>query len=291
VSTVSTLLRRTSLPRALDEFALTTVLLFIAVTVIRWLRDPGSPLFIADFGIAIAVIGAISGAVLTALILTPLGKRSGGHMNPAVTVILWLMKAFPRRDVLPYAFAQLLGSAAGAGLARLAWGPVVSLDSVQFGAIKPAPSWEPLSVFLAEAGAMAAIALVVGFFVVHSRYARLVPYAIGLSVGVVIALLGPLSGGCINPARQLGPAVLSGQTTDLWIYLVAPVLGAALGSWLHLFHVRWLHTRRHTVRPNRGHRAPRHALAASVYDADVLARPAEVCTVDAEPSLAGESPT
>ncbi|WP_442972575.1 aquaporin [Rhodococcus sp. JS3073] len=53
---------------------------------------------------------------------------------------------------------------------------------------------------------------------------------IGLSVGLVIAFLGPRSGGSINPARQFGPAALSGRTTDLWIYLVAPVLGAVLGA-------------------------------------------------------------
>ncbi|HEV7708672.1 MAG TPA: aquaporin [Asanoa sp.] len=240
--------RRDLLWRAVDEFALTTVLLFVAVTVIRWLRNPGSPLFIADLSTALVVIGVISGAVLTGLIITPIGRRCGGHMNPAVTVSLWLMGNFPGRRVVPYALAQLAGSVAGAGLALLAWGKAATHPMVAVGAIRPLASWQPEAVFAAEFGAMAAIVLVFAFFLVRHGLARLVPYVIGLSVGLVIAILGPLSGGSINPARQLGPAVLAGQTTDLWIYLVAPVLGAAAGSLIHRFIVRRSRRRRLTYR-------------------------------------------
>lgn len=99
------------------------------------------------------MIGAVSGAILTGLILSPPGRRSGGHTNPAVTVGLWLMDAFPGRHVLPYVLAQLAGSAAGTGLARLAWGPAVALPSVSHAAIRPAPTWQPVPVLLAEVGA------------------------------------------------------------------------------------------------------------------------------------------
>jgi glycerol uptake facilitator protein/aquaporin Z len=236
VSTESSLPRRLPLARAADEFVLTTVLLFLAVTVVRWLRDPGSPLYIADLNVALAVIGALSGAILTGLIFTPPGRRSGGHMNPSVTVALWLMDAFPGRSIPPYAFAQLAGSVAGTGLARLVWGRAVSLPPVAHGAIRPAPTWQPADVFLAEAGCMIALILIVGFFLAYTPYSRLLPYVIGVSVALVIALLGPLSGGSINPARQLGPAALSGQTLDLWIYLIVPVLGAVIGAAIyHLF--------------------------------------------------------
>ncbi|MCX4404381.1 aquaporin [Streptomyces sp. NBC_01764] len=236
VSTVPSVPRRLPLACVADEFVLTTVLLFLAVTVVRWLRDPDSPLYIADLNIALAVTGVLSGAILTGLIFTPAGRRSGGHMNPAVTVALWLVDAFPGRSVAPYILAQLAGSAAGTGLARLVWGPAVSLPSVAHGAIRPAPTWEPAAVFLAEAGAMAALILVVGYFLAHPRFTHLLPYVIGISVATVIALLGPLSGGSINPARQLGPAALSGRTKDLWIYLIVPVLGAVIGAAIyHLF--------------------------------------------------------
>ncbi|WNO69465.1 aquaporin family protein [Streptomyces sp. NBC_00121] len=232
------------LARAADEFALTTVLLFVAMTVVRWLRDPGSTFYIADLDVALAVIGVLSGTILTGLIFTPSGRRSGGHMNPAVTVALWLMDAFPGRSVLPYVLAQLAGSAAGTGLGRLVWGRAVSLPSVAHAAIRHAPSWQPASVFLAEAGSMMVLILVVGYFVARPGFVRLLPYVIGLSVGLVIALLGPLSGCSINPARQFGPAALSGQTTYLWIYLIAPILGAVLGALVHDLLTQRFHTRR-----------------------------------------------
>jgi glycerol uptake facilitator-like aquaporin len=221
---------RRALHPAVYEFALTTVLLFLAVTVVRFVRDPDSVVYVADLGAALVVIALVSGAILTGLILSPLGRRSGGHMNPAVTVALWLMDSFPGRNVAPYVAAQIAGSAAGTGLARLVWGPEAALPSVAYGAIRPAPSWEPAAVFLAEVGGMAAVILVVGVVLALPRYLFLMAYAIGLSVAVVIATMGTRSGGSINPARQFGPAVLSGQTTDLAIYLVAPILGAVLGA-------------------------------------------------------------
>jgi len=230
--------------RAADEFALTTVLLFGVVTMVRWLRDPGSAICIADLDVALAAIGVLSGIVVTGLMFTRPGRRSGAHMNPAVTVALWLMDVLPGRKVPLYVLAQLAGSAAGTGLGRLVWGPAVALPSVAFVAIRPSPSWQPVSVFLAEAGAMFALILVAGFLLAHPRYARLLPYASGLSVGLVIALLGARSGGSINPARQFGPAAFSGQTTDLWIYLTAPILGAVLGASVHHLLVRRFHTYR-----------------------------------------------
>lgn len=236
--------RQLPLARAADEFALTTVLLFLAVTVIRWLRDPASALYIADLNVALAVIGVLSGTILTGLILTPLGRRSGGHMNPAVTVALWLMGVFPGRSVPPYVLAQLAGSVAGIGLGWLAWGRAVSLSPVAFAAIRPAPTWQAASVFLAEAGGMFVLILVVVPFLSHPGIARLLPYVIGLFIGLAIALLGPCSGGSLNPARQFGPAALSGQTTDLWCYLVAPILGAILGAALQHLIIRRFHVRR-----------------------------------------------
>jgi glycerol uptake facilitator protein/aquaporin Z len=236
------------LARAANEFALTTILLFIAVTLIRWLRDPVSPLYIADLNVALAVIGVLSGAILTGLILAPPGRRSGGHMNPAVTVGLWLMDAFPGRSVLPYVIAQLAGSVAGTGLARLLWGRV-ALSLVVYGAVRPAPTWQPESVFVAEAGGVTLLIFVVGFFLTRRGYARLLPHVIGLFVALVIVFLGPLSGGSINPARQLGPAAFSRQTICLWIYLVAPIVGAVLGASVHRLLIRPSHTREHALMP------------------------------------------
>jgi glycerol uptake facilitator protein/aquaporin Z len=170
-------------------------------------------------------------------------------MNPAVTVGLWLMDVFPGRCVSPYVLAQLAGSVAGTGLARVLWGRAISLALVRYGAVRPAPTWQPESVFAAEAGSVALLILVVGFFLARPGHARLLPYVIGIFVGLVIVFLGPLSGGSINPARQLGPAGLSGRTSCLWIYLLAPIAGAVLGALAHRLLIRRPRTRRHALMP------------------------------------------
>jgi glycerol uptake facilitator-like aquaporin len=221
------------LARAADEFVLTTVLLFLVVTMVRWLRDPASPLYIGDLQVALAVIGPLSGALLIALILSPPGRRSGGHMNPAVTMAVWLMDVFPGASVLPYALAQLSGSVVGTELGRLVWGQVVAIPTVNYAAIRPGPGWDSAAVFLAEAGCMTVLILIVGNFLAYPAYHRWLPYTVGAAVAAVIAVFGPLSGGSANPARQFGPALLAGRFGFLWIYLVAPVVGAILGASVH----------------------------------------------------------
>ncbi|MFD9560708.1 MIP/aquaporin family protein [Streptomyces sp. NPDC059994] len=219
------------------ECALTAVMMFLVVTMVRWLLDPASPVFIADLQLALGVVGALVAVLLVGLILSPPGRGSGAHLNPAVSVALWLMRAFPGRAVVPYAIGQLLGGLAGTALARLVWGPVLQSAALSDGLARPAPGRSSVAVFALEAASFAAVALLIGFFVAHPGLARPMPYAVGLVVGLIIALLGPVSGGAANPARQLGPAALSGTTTALWAYLTAPLLGAALGAVVHYWFV------------------------------------------------------
>ncbi|MDN3028536.1 aquaporin [Streptomyces sp. S.PB5] len=215
------------------EFCLTTVLLLAVVTLVRWLRAPASPLYIGDLRIALAVAGPAAGMLVVALILSPWGRRSGGHMNPAVTVAVWLMDVFPGVSVLPYVVAQLAGSVLGAFLGRIVWGPVVSGPAVDYAALQPAPGWSPPAVFLAETGCILVLTLAVGFLLAYPAFGRLLPQTVGACIALTVVVFGPLSGGSANPARQFGPAVLAGQTTDLAIYMLAPVLGAVLGASVH----------------------------------------------------------
>ncbi|MFG2358811.1 MIP/aquaporin family protein [Streptomyces sp. NPDC048521] len=221
------------LSQAWCEFALTTVLLLVVVTIVRWLRAPTSPLYVGDLRTALAVAGPAAGLLVVGLILTPWGRRSGGHMNPAVTVAVWLMDVFPGASVLPYAVAQLAGSVLGVFLGRLVWGPVVSGPAVDFAALRPAPGWSPSAVFLAETGCILVLTLAVGFLLAYPAFGRWLPQTVGACIALTIVVFGPLSGGSANPARQFGPAVLAGRTTDLAIYLVAPILGSCLGASVH----------------------------------------------------------
>src|ERR1700749_2226709 len=79
---------------------------------------------------------------------------------------------------------------------------------------------------------MGIIVLLVGFCLGIARLALFVPWIVGGAIGIAIAVLGTSTGGTVNPARQFGPAALSGQTRFLWVYLLAPMAGAFLATWL-----------------------------------------------------------
>ncbi|MFE5541887.1 MIP/aquaporin family protein [Streptomyces sp. NPDC056519] len=215
------------------EFALTTAMLFTVVTAARWMAGPGSPLadLLAAPRARLVVMGLLVGAVVTAVLGPSMRRETAGHLNPAVSIGLWLLRVFPGKAVLPFVVAQLAGSVCGVALARLVWGDAAA--AVGDAALAPGPGWGAAAVFLAEAGSMALMMLVVAWFGTRPALLRRLPPVIGGCVAAVIVFLGPLSGGGANPARQFGPALVSGTTGLLWVYLLAPVAGSLLagGAW------------------------------------------------------------
>jgi glycerol uptake facilitator-like aquaporin len=213
------------------ELLLTFLLLFVVVTLVRWVIGPSLiSSAIPGIHLQLLVVGAVVGLTLTLLILSSLGKESGGHVNPAITVAMWRFGVFPRKFVLPYIAAQLLGSILGVLAARLVWGAQVAQRPVAYAVLQPESGWSTWGLLLAEATTVAVIVLVVGLLLADARLANYVPWAVGGLVGLVIVVLGTVTGGSANPARQFGPAVLSGQTRWLWVYLGAPILGALLAA-------------------------------------------------------------
>jgi glycerol uptake facilitator-like aquaporin len=211
------------------ELILTSVLLFGVVSIVRWVIGP-SPIsrMIPGIHAEPCIVGAAVACLLAGLILTPPGRASGGHMNPAISLAMWRFGVFPGAGVIPYTIAQLLGSILGAAAARWVWGDIVAATPVVYGALQPGPGWSTLELFTTEAFGMAVIVLFVGLSLTVQRLAPVVPWIVGALVGIGIAVLGTASGGSLNPARQFGPAVVSGQTRFLWVYLVAPLAGAAV---------------------------------------------------------------
>ncbi|MGC4965135.1 MIP/aquaporin family protein [Streptomyces globisporus] len=216
------------LPRAVCEAALTALLLFLIVTAVRWLVGP-------DPGVAAArpaVLGAVVGTLLALFMMSPPGRCSGGHLNPAVSLALWRLGVFPGREVVPYAVAQLTGSLFGVWCAGLVWGPVTARPPVRHASVRADPAWGDAAVLAAEAGVLAGSTLMLAVLLASPGGRRVLPYAVGLTTALVIGVLGPLSGGSANPARQFGPALLAGDTGRLWVYVLGPALGAVLGAWL-----------------------------------------------------------
>ncbi|NYH91080.1 aquaporin [Actinopolymorpha rutila] len=213
------------------EAGLTMVLMFGVATVVRWVigESPVSRA-VPDIHLKLVVVGVAVGLLLSGLILSPLGRASGGHMNPAISLAMWPFGVFPGRGVLPYWAAQLAGSVLGVVLARLVWGAPVARPPVAYSALRPAPGWSNASLFAAETASMAVIVVLVGAFLSAPRLAPRVPWLVGGLIGVGIVGLGTVTGPCVNPARQFGPAVLAGQSDFLATYLIAPMVGAVVAA-------------------------------------------------------------
>jgi aquaporin NIP len=161
------------------------------------------------------------GLVVLALIYA-LGDVSGAHLNPAVTLGFFFARRFEGRLVLPYIVSQVAGALLASLLLRLLFPTDLTL-----GATEPAgPVWQS---FVLEV--VLTLLLMVVILAVSSG-AKEKGVMAGVAVGSVIALeamfAGPVCGASMNPARSLAPAVVSLRLEALWVYLTAPVLGAAL---------------------------------------------------------------
>jgi glycerol uptake facilitator-like aquaporin len=219
------------------ELMLTAVLLFAVTTILRFVVGP-SPISRAfpQIHVELVIIGVIVAVLLAGLIISRPGRISGGHMNPAISLAMWRFGVFPAAGVVPYIAAQLAGSVLGVLAARAAWGAIVERPPVLYAVIVPAPAWSSAPLFAAEFLGMGVIVFAVGYFLSIPRLAPLVPWLVGVLIGLGIVLLGTQTGSSLNPARQFGPAVISGHTAKLWVFLIAPMLGAEIAvRLLHAF--------------------------------------------------------
>jgi aquaporin Z len=164
---------------------------------------------------------AVAPALLVAAMIYAIGDVSGAHFNPVVTGAFALKRLFPVGLVPLYWLAQVLGAIAGAVLVRGLLG-----DAVVAGVSTP-------HVPTASAVGFEAIltTLLVTVILGTADRHRIVGTEAALAVGATIALCGlvalPLEGASMNPARSIGPALVTGRLDDLWIYLVGPFIGAA----------------------------------------------------------------
>jgi MIP family channel proteins len=168
-------------------------------------------------------VAAANGLIVMALIYT-LGHVSGAHFNPGVTLSFAVMRHFPPREVLPYWIAQFLGGIAGAALLWFLFD-----GAANAGATLPSGSeWQS---FVMEVVLTFLLMFVIMAVATDSRaVGQAAALAVGVTVGLDVLVGGPISSGSMNPARSLGPGIVSGELTSIWIYLVAPPLGALLGA-------------------------------------------------------------
>jgi aquaporin Z len=179
------------------------------------------------------VAGMAMGLTAIALIHSPWGKRSGAHMNPAVTLtFLWLRK-IRSWDALFFILAQLAGATTAVLLLAALIGPAFTDAPVNYAATLPGPSG-PAVAFLAEAAISAGLMFTVLTLSASPRFARFTGYAAGVLVALYISVEAPLSGMSMNPARTFASAAPAMMWQHFWIYVLAPVLGMLTAAQLFL---------------------------------------------------------
>jgi aquaporin NIP len=172
-------------------------------------------------------IGITFGMIVMAMIYT-FGKTSGAHINPAVTLAFACTDRFDKKDTVGYIIAQLLGAFLASVVLALLFP-----TSIKLGATIPAGSWHQS--FILEIILTYFLMLVI-IFVSQNKETR---HMIGIAVGAVVMLeaifAGPITGASMNPARSIAPAIISGNITHLWLYILAPIIGAVLASYTWIY--------------------------------------------------------
>ena len=217
---------------AFGEFGLTATFMFAVYTLTRWgigTADAGATP--TELRMRCAVVSMLVGLVIVGFIVSAPGRWTGAHMNPAITLALFVYGRTPGRRAVSYLVAQAAGSVAAAALARLAWGTAMSEGPTRWAVVQPAPGWGGTAVTLVEAAVLAAIVAVM-CPMLDRRPAWLLPWIMGVMFGLQGAVFGTFTGGSANPVRQLGPALFSGQIHLLAAYLIAPVGGGVLAAWV-----------------------------------------------------------
>jgi len=161
------------------------------------------------------------GLVVLAMIYT-VGDISGAHLNPAVSLGFLAARRFPLRKAIPYIASQCSGALAASGLLHLLFPQNKMLGTT-------IPAGSVIQSFVLE---LILTAILMFVILSVSTGAKEKGITAGIAIGAVIGLeamfAGPICGASMNPARSLAPALVSGQLNALWVYLLAPVLGATL---------------------------------------------------------------
>ena len=210
-----------------SELAGTALLVLVGLSVVILMFGAGSPMarVVPDEGTRRLMTGFLFGTTGALIALSPVGKESGAHINPVVTLGFWLMGKLESRIALGYVLAQLTGATVGV-LPLLGWGSMGR--SVAFGATLPGEGYTIGTVVMGEV--VTTFALISGLcvFLGFRKLRRYTPALFPFLYATMVYLEAPISGTSTNPARTLGPAILSGEWKGWWVYWAGPLIGTFL---------------------------------------------------------------
>jgi aquaporin Z len=213
----------------ISEFFGTALLLLAGLSIVIFMFGSGSPMaqLIPAVKVRQAITGFLFGSIGASIALSRIGKISGAHINPAVTVVFWLFRKIEGRLAITYILAQLTGAVVGC-LPLLLWGRMG--HSVDFGATLPGEGYATHIVWLGEVITTFTMVSLLVIFIGFRGIRRFTPFMFPFLYAIMVPLEAAISGISTNPARSFGPAVISGQWGGWWIYWLGPLTGAILAS-------------------------------------------------------------
>lgn len=166
---------------------------------------------------------AITFGLIVTVMIYSFGHISGAHINPAVSIAFAFTDGFEKKNLIGYIAVQLLGAFLASGILRILFDEHENLGStIPFG------SWQQS--FILEIILTYFLMIVILFVSQNKSVTQFTGVAVGATVMLEALFAGPITGASMNPARSISPAIVSGNVSELWIYIAAPIIGAILAS-------------------------------------------------------------
>jgi MIP family channel proteins len=210
----------------LAELIGTFLLVFFITSVVVLFVSTGEQ---AQFGTDFAVIGLVHAFLLFGLIVM-FGVVSGGHFNPAVTLAAWVIKRIGSVDALIFILAQLIGGVAGAYLCKGLLEDEGRATHYGAATVSPILGSDFRGSIIEAIGTFCLVLVILAAVYSRKSFKEWAPLAIGTTLGFIVMVGGPLTGGSFNPARWFGPALVGNEWGGVWPYLVGPIVGSLLAA-------------------------------------------------------------
>ncbi len=215
----------------LAELIGTLLLVFFITSVVVLFVSTGAQ---AQFGSDYAVVGLVHAFLLFGLIVM-FGVVSGGHFNPAVTLAAWVIRRIRTLDAVIYMLAQLSGAVLGALLTK-----VLLEDegrAIHYGALEVSQLLKgDFAGMVVEAiGTFVLVLVILSAVYSEKSFKEWAPLAIGTTLGFIVMVGGPLTGAGFNPARWFGPALVANHWSNVWPFVVGPIVGSLLAAAVYRF--------------------------------------------------------
>ena len=215
------------------EVAGTFMFFFVGIGAAA-LLDRGAAAGAAPDPAAGLLVVALAHGIVLAVLVSSLGAVSGAHFNPAVTFGVWVAGQIPGRRAVAYVIAQLIGGLLAAWAVRAIFSPTQSAN-IGRPALDAVNGISPVTGIMIEA--ILTVILLVAVFgtAIDPRGPKVGGLAIGFAVIADILMGGPLTGAAMNPARWFGPAAVTGVWTDSYVWVIGPLIGAAIAALAYRF--------------------------------------------------------